>query len=169
MKKKRLFVIGSLILLSIIFYFGFAFLKSKRSINELEALNSVDQIVITVSKIGSDGTAQEKLSHEIINDRQQINDIVAKMRTYSERWQYEEFSPPWTGVFGRSAPVQIGFFNDEDLLIYLRIGYTQDGQYFLQEIVGPGRYLNEGEFRDLMEFLGVEEKANYYEWERSSD
>jgi hypothetical protein len=98
-----------------------------------------------------------------VDDPERISQIVTKIRTFSENWQYEEFSPPWTGISGRIAPIQITFCHKGTFKTLLSIGHSEDATYFLQESPGPGRYLEYHEFKELMEILEIDEELAYYE------
>lgn len=137
--------------------------------NDFKPLKTVDQIVITVAKINENGTPSETLTKETIKDPERINQIILKFQTYSDKWQHEGFGPPWTSAFGLPAPIQLIFYNQEEATTYLIIGYTKNKQYFLQEGIQQGRYLEDYEYRDIMDFLKIDPTVPYYEWEDSSE
>jgi hypothetical protein len=141
--------------------------RARPFFNSFEELDEVDQIIVIVSKISNNGTVLETLKRETLNNPEQINQLISKIRTYSTRWQYEEFDILDTGISGRPAPVQILFYNREDPTAFLLIGYTKDNRYFLQSL-GQGRYLTENEFQDLMGFLKIDTNFAYYDWEATS-
>lgn len=129
---------------------------------ELEALAQVDQIKITVSEVqGHGGEAAKILSLKIIDNPQEIERIVAKLRTCSNHWQYESFGPPDTGVLGRPVPIGVTFYDKGEIKTILRIGYSKDMPYFLTRYQ-EGRYLSYEEFKEIMVLLGLDEQAAYY-------
>jgi hypothetical protein len=164
MKKFHLFLIGIGVLLLILFIFVGLALQARLFTNNLEDLENVDQIrLIVLLGINKSGVPDEIRPVKTINDPEQIAQIVAKMRIYSDNWQYEEFTPPWTGIAGRIAPVRIIFYNQGKVKTFLSIGYSKDISYFLQQSPGPGRYLEYQEFKELMDFLGLKEEFAYHE------
>ena len=165
MMKKKLLLIGITILFIACGCVAVV-LQARLFTNELKELSGVDQVVINIFKIND--VAREKINTRTINDSEKINHIISKLRSYSNDWQYEGFSPPWSGITGRPAPVQIGFLKDGKLLTYVLIGYTEDKTYFIQQVPGPGRYLKSSEFEELMSFLEIDAKQGYYQWELSS-
>jgi len=163
MRKTYLFLIGVGVLLLILFVSVGLALQARLFTNNLDDLENVDQIkLIILLEINKNGVPDEIRPLRTINDSEQIAQIVAKMHTYSDNWQYEGFSPPWTGIAGRIAPVRIVFYNQGKIKTFLSIGYSKDTSYFLQQSPGPGRYLEYQEFKELMDFLEIDEEFAYY-------
>jgi hypothetical protein len=125
---------------------------------ELEALDGIDKVEILVVDV-SNGNVR---SVKVIDNSQEIQHIVAKLRTYSDHWQYEKFSPPWTGILGRLAPVNVVFYSKGELKALVRVGYSKDFPYYLSA-VQEGRYLDYEDFKEIIELLGFEEQVAYYE------
>lgn len=131
--------------------------------NKLEELDQADQIKIFVLIVGEDGFQNVAQHIRTIDDPEQIKLFIAKIRTYSDNWQHRDFSPPITGITGQPAGVQISFFHKGEPQVFLSIGYSDGTPYFLQEsLKRQGRYLEYHEFKELMDFLDIEEKAAYH-------
>lgn len=157
MNKKLALGIGILLLgvigLCTYWYWYGRFFENK----ELGALDEIDQIKIVVG--GEDGGEVESV--KMIDDPQDIERIIVKLRTYSKHWQYESFGPPDTGVLGRPVPIGVTFYDGGEIKTILRIGYSKDMPYFLTRYQ-EGRYLSYEEFKEIMALLGLDEQAAYY-------
>lgn len=71
---------------------------------------------------------------------------------YSDGWQYEAFRPQ-----PPSGGISISFYNNNQSLGLLHLDKWSDRPYFLYDF-GPGRFLNEDEFKELIALLEIDEE-----------
>ncbi len=165
--NKRSCILISIIilvsLLSFVVYMVFTFISQIRPSHYTPNIpDKVDQVELTLLE-KHEGIQNDVRFIGTIKEPEKIDLLTRKIRDYSNNWQYDGFTPPNTGMFGRPGPVQIGFYNKRKLEIVLVIGYSKNSLYFLQEVGGPGRYLEYREFKELMNILNLDEKLAYYE------
>lgn len=163
--KRYVFLSGIIVLVLILLFCGYVIFWGRFITSEFEDLHGVDQIKLTVLLgINEKGVANDTRPIRTINDPEEIDLVITQMRTFSNGWQYEGFSPPWTTSFGRTGPVQIGFYAKGKLKILFKIGHKSNEPYYIQELGGPGKYLDYEEFREIMELLEIDETYADYQF-----
>lgn len=157
MRKTRILLIIIPLLLCLTALIGVSILiLSVRPITyEISGLSQVDRIEVYLNR-------EQHL--KTIDDPDEISRVVEKIR-YTDKWQYDQFSPPYTSSFGKPNPVWLIFYYKDKKSVALTLGYSKQSSYSLQEVYGPGRYLEYGEFKELIESLGLDEETAYYESE----
>lgn len=113
--------------------------------NELQGIEKVNHIELELA----DGNHLKT-----INTPDHIKAILEYFRNnYTKGWQYENF-------FSKSplrGQVVIIFYNNDQLISILRVGKQANKSYLVYRPLGPGRFLTESEFRELMGLLQIDE------------
>ncbi len=132
----------------------------KFTLHELNYLGKVDRIEL-VALIPEQLSGQRILkTHllKVIDDPQQIELIVNKIQIYADDWEPAEFG----ALSPLRGPIQIFFFYGERQQTVIEIGYNNTS-FFIKQPLGPGRYLSEQEFNEIIDTLGIDRQLGYYE------
>ncbi len=133
------------------------------TLDELKGLDNIDRIELSVTKKDEDGTYRESIL-KVITAPHKVQLITKKSSEYADNWQYSGFYSSLQG------PVGVVFYDGTESKASFGIGYVDnrtsfdENRHYIRKIWGgPGKWLNESEFRDLIGILEVEQTAAYFD------
>ncbi len=157
--KKRLviLILGLLLFLIVLIVLGIRPLRY-----QVRGLDAVERIEVLL-RIDNESLIQTR-AIKTMHSSEKVGRIIEEIHALKRNWQYDGFSPPYTSSLGKPNPIWLVFYDTNDKAqVTLSIGYSDTSPYSLQEIYGPGRYLDYHEFKKLMSLLAIDEEFAYYE------
>ncbi len=154
--KRLILFLGAV--LSIIFCV-YALNNWRYETTDFSYLKATNRIVVSTHNVNDLGNEQELCEKRIVDDEIKVNAITSKIQTHTHGWQYEYFSPPWTGTLGRLSPILITFYKNEEIETILTIGYLDGFGYFLQQPLGLGKHLSVEELEDIINLIEIDKEV----------
>lgn len=155
MKRFVLF----LIVVLLIIFCGYMLNNWNKKTTDFAYLKETDYIRLSTSIVNDEGTKREACETKIIDDAVRVKKITSKIQTYKHYWQYEHFSPPQTGSFGRLSPIQFAFYKDNQIETILTIGYLDGFGYYLQQPLGLGRHLSVEDLEEILDLIEIDKEV----------